>query len=160
MKPISRPLRILLLASTLGFAVAALTATAAPDKAAGGKPASAASAKTPAKKPAEEPTIPGQVIARNNGGFLGLTIVSNNFVIAFYDAEKKPMAVDVARATARWSVNYKAFDERAVLNPSPDGMSLTSTKFVRPPFTFKLFLTLLGPAEDSPAENFVIDVRL
>jgi len=151
MKPISRPLRILLLASTLGFAVAALTATAAPDKAAGGKPASAASAKTPAKKPAEEPTIPGQVIARNNGGFLGLTIVSNNFVIAFYDAEKKPMAVDVARATARWSVNY---------NPSPDGMSLTSTKFVRPPFTFKLFLTLLGPAEDSPAENFVIDVRL
>jgi hypothetical protein len=169
MKPIACLLKTLLLASLLGIAVPGLaqnTTTVLPSK-------SAVTNKTEAnknilpgpKKPAkveEEPVIPGIVIPRASGGYLGLTLENNNFKLSFYDAKKKPAKVDVARATARWQAQYKVVDERAVLNPTPDGLALSSNKFVRPPYVFKLYLTLLsegGEGEGTAAETYVIDFR-
>lgn len=119
--------------------------------------------KSSAKKEEPPPKIEGMEIARGGNGFLGLQIVEGRFKLSFYDAKKKAIAPDVARAALRWPVNYKIGDERTVL--MPDGnKALTSTKAVRPPYTFKLFITLIREgdqaAADSPAgETYVIDFR-
>jgi hypothetical protein len=67
--------------------------------------------------------------------------------------------VDVARATARWPVKDKRGDERAVLNPNGDGTVLTSGTFVRPPFVFKLYLSLFVEGSNDAVESYVIDFR-
>ena len=152
MKPIDCLLKTLVLASSLGIAVPLLAedaTTAPPSKSAATNKAEAikntppaSGAKTPAKVE-EEPKIPGFVIPRDKGGYLGLTLENGNFKMSFYDAKKKPVKADVIRARARWPVNYKVGNERAVLNPTSDGMALISNHFVRPPYIFKLYLTLM-----------------
>ena len=113
--------------------------------------------KTPTK-PEPPAKIDGIVLNRPNGGFLGLQLLNSNFKLSFYDAKKKPATVDVARATARWPVHYKIGpDERTVLNPTADGKALTSTWFVRPPHTFKLYLSLLNDGQENAVESYVID---
>jgi hypothetical protein len=156
-------MKMLLLAVSLGIAVP-LTAQ---DAAAGSPPNSVAPKKTSAIKgpaaaqpPVEpEPQIAGITIARTKGGFLGILVENGNFKLSFYDAKKKPTQVDVARATARWPVKYKLGDERTVLNPAGDGMTLTSGTFVRPPLVFKLYLALFAEGSDDAVENYVIDFR-
>jgi hypothetical protein len=167
MKPIDCLLKTLVLASSLGIAASGLaqdTTTAPPSKSAvTNKNALPTSGP---KKPAiieKEPVIPGIVIPRTNGGYLGLTLENSNFKLSFYDAKKKPAKADVVRATARWQAQYKALDERAVLNPTPDGMALVSNKFVRPPYVFKLYLTLFkggGEGEETTAEPYLVDFRM
>lgn len=94
-------------------------------------------------------TLPGTVLVRPNGkGFLSLTIEGNGFKLAFYDAKKKQIPCDVAKAAARWRPNYKTTEDRKILLPSSDGKTLESSD-VRPPYNFKLFLTLLS--EDGQA---------
>ena len=104
-----------------------------------------------------EPTIPGISVARKNGGFIGIEIADGGFKLSFYDAKKKQVPYDVARATARWNPSYKKGDERRVLNPSGDGKTLTSAA-VRAPYLFKLYVTLLSE-DDQAVESFVIDFR-
>ncbi len=87
--------------------------------------------------------ILGIEIARANGRYLGLEIVSGNFKLTFYNEKKKPEPVDVARATARWQARTKPFREFNVLNPSGDGHSLAGNRFVRPPHIFIVYLTLM-----------------
>lgn len=120
----------------------------------------AAPAKSPAAKtkPAEaEGKIEGLTIARADG-FLGLQLsAENRFVLGFYDTKKKPVAPNIARAALRWSVHYQPQDERTVLNPSGDGFTLTSEKFVRPPRRFKLFISLYGEGSDQALESYVVD---
>ena len=115
----------------------------------------------PAKK--EEPAaIEGIVVSRGALGFLGVQIVNSTFKISFYDANKKPAKADVARALLRWDPKSRSGSERVVLNLSEDGMSLTSPKNIRPPYLFKLFITLLKDAaagEDAAGETHVIDFR-
>jgi len=101
--------------------------------------------------------IAGTEIARPGGGFLGLQIVSSRFVLSFYDARKHPAPVDVARAALRWPVKYQPADERVVLNPAADGLSLTSEKSIRPPHRFKVFLALLAEGRDEAVESYVVD---
>ena len=121
------------------------------------KPSTVPATKTPTK-PEPPAKIDGIVLNRPNGGFLGLQLLNSNFKLSFYDAKKKPATVDVARATARWPVHYKIGpDERAVLNPTADGKALTSTWFVRPPHTFKLYLSLLNDGQENAVESYVID---
>lgn len=99
-----------------------------------------------------EPVIPGVVAERKNGGFIGVEIADGGFKLSFYDAKKKQIPCDVARATARWNPINKKGDERRVLNPSGDGKTLTCVR-VQPPYNFKLFITLLS--EDGEAvESF------
>jgi hypothetical protein len=115
------------------------------------------------KKPTPTPEPPGKIegmpIARGSG-YLGIAVVGGNFKLTFYDAKKKPVAPDVSRAALRWPVTYKLGEERVVLNPASDGKSLTAGKFIRPPLTFKLYITLLTEGADEGAgETFAVDFR-
>jgi hypothetical protein len=125
-----------------------------------GKAAPKAGAKGSKKDEKEEPKIEGIEIPRANKTYLGLQIVNGAFKMTFYDKDKKPVPPDVARAALRWDAKYKVGQERLILNPGGDPNSLINTKPVRPPYTFKLFITLLkdGTDGDNPVgESFVID---
>lgn len=128
---------------------------------------SLAADKAPAKKaePAkavEEPQIKGVVVPRAAGGYLAVEIVNSTFKLSFYDAKKQPVPPDVARALLRWDPKTKVGQERVVLNPSGDGLSLGTGKPVRPPYAFKLFITLIKEAKESEepvGETYTIDFR-
>ena len=130
--------------------------TVAP-KAPAGK--AATTAKKVEKKKEELPKIPGTVVNRPNGTFLGLEVVGGNFKLTFYDKKHKPMAVDVTRATARWPNPRSPGDNRTVLNGS--GSALVGAKPVVPPYTFNVYLTLLvGEGEGAKAvENYTVAFR-
>ncbi|WP_438480043.1 hypothetical protein [Oleiharenicola lentus] len=103
----------------------------------------------PVEKKVEEPKIPGQVLTRSNGTFLSLTLEEGKFKLGFYDAKKKAMAPDVARAVARWPNVHGPGQNRSVLNPADDGKSLLSAQFVRGPYAFTLILVLIkGDGEE------------
>jgi hypothetical protein len=105
----------------------------------------------------EEIVLPGSVIKRKNGGYLSLTVEGNFFKLSFYDEKKKPASADAVRATTRWKPVNTSGEERSVLNPEGDG-SLRGNVIVRPPFVFKVYLTLIG--EDGKAiESHVVDFR-
>jgi hypothetical protein len=90
-------------------------------------------------------------------GFMGLQLVNSTFKLSFYDAKKKPTAPDVTRAALRWDVKYQPAPERAVLNPD-GGTALTSAKVVKPPYTFKLNITLIkGEGDDAATEFLSVD---
>jgi hypothetical protein len=55
----------------------------------------------------------------------------------------------------RWPVKYQPGDERAVLNPS--GTALTSSKVVKPPLVFKVFIGLYVEGNDKAVESYVVD---
>jgi hypothetical protein len=118
--------------------------------------------KKAAEQKKEEPKIEGVVVSRGEKGYMGVEIVGSSFKITFYDTKKKKIAPDVARAALRWDPKYKVGSERVVLNPDADGKSLSSPRSIRPPYTFKLFITLLKEAtekEDAVGETHVIDFR-
>ncbi len=126
----------------------------------------AGAAKAPAKKAEAVPKIEGMEIARGAKGFLGLQLVGGTFKLSFYDMKKKPVAPDVARAMLRWDPKGKVGQERLVLNR--DGMALSSPRPVRPPYVFKLFITLIpegaatgdGAEAATPAgETIVVDFK-
>lgn len=121
-------------------------------------------AKTTSKAPAKEEkaaTIPGIEIPRGKG-FLGIQIVDSAFKLSFYDEKKKPTVADVDRAALRWDPKYKVGEERVVLTPSEDRKSLSSPKNIRPPYNFKLFITLIKDAAEGKEpvnETLTIDFR-
>lgn len=146
----------LLLVASLGL-VAPMFAQA-PSKS---KPAPAPAKQEETAKPEGEEAeivLPGTVIARKEGGFLSVTVENNVFKIAFYDAKKKQVAPDVARAAIRWSPKNKKGDERRILNPAGDGMTLESPPPVLPPHNFRIFVTLLN-ASDEAVETHNTDFR-
>lgn len=118
-----------------------------------------AAVKKDEKKKEVELKIPGVNITRANGTFLGLEVVGGNFKLSFYDKKKKPMAVDVTRATARWPNPRSPGDNRTVLNGS--GTALVGAKPVVPPFTFNVYITLLKGEGDAATavESFVVQLR-
>ena len=108
------------------------------------------------KKEAPLPKIEGIEIPHGEG-FMGLQLVSGTFKLSFYDKKKKPTLPDVVRAALRWKVNYQPTEERTVLN-SDGGNALASGKVVKPPYTFKLFITLIkGEGDDAPTESLTVD---
>jgi hypothetical protein len=113
------------------------------------------------KKEEAPPKIEGVEIARGEAGFMGLQIVDSNFKLSFYDTKKKPIAADVSQAVLRWNPKYQKNEERVLLERSADGKYLTSPRVIRPPHTFKLYLTLFKEpstgTEAVAAENYVID---
>lgn len=123
-----------------------------------------AAAKREAPKAAEPAKIEGIEVARGAAGFLGVAMVGNTFKITFYDAKKKPISADVARAVLRWDPKYKVGSERVVLNRTEDGKALASSRNIRPPHVFKLYITLIkdageGEAAEGAGETHVIDFR-
>jgi hypothetical protein len=111
------------------------------------------------KKKDEMGVIKGTTINRANGTFLGLEVVSGNWVLSFYDKKKKPVAMDVTRATARWPNVRGPGDNRTVLNGS--GTKLVGSRTVLPPYTFNVYITLLkGEGDDAQAvETVVVQYR-
>jgi len=148
----------LLMAASIGMVVP-LVAQTAPKKAAP-KGGAAKPAPAPEVPAGEEPEIalPGAVISRSGGGFLSLTIEGIHFKLSFYDAKKKPVDADAIRAITRWDPVNKTGQVRSILNPSGDGKSLTGNVPVRPPYVFKVYITLIGP-EDAVIESHVVDFR-
>ena len=144
---------------------------AAADKAAAEKKAKASAKTAPAAKTApdskaktkkEEPPakIEGMEIPRGTRGFLGIQIVNSTFKLSFYDAAKKPIPPDMANAVLRWNVSYQKLPERAFLTPS--GTALVGEKIVKPPYNFRLSLTLFKEAvasdgADAGVENYSLD---
>lgn len=165
------PVRLVLALASLAVAVGrAQTPTSAPvsnQKAPAAKSAlpakTAPAAKAPAakavKKEEPPPKIEGITIPRGKN-FLGIQIVNGTFKLSFYDEKKKPVPPDVSRAVLRWDPKYKVGKERLLLGPGEDGKSLSSPKNIRPPYNFKLYITLLkeaSEAEEPAGETFVID---
>ncbi|HWA25655.1 MAG TPA: hypothetical protein VG734_08350 [Lacunisphaera sp.] len=150
-----------------GEAAPATKPTPAPAAPAGPTPAPPAATKTtkPAKPEAKKvevlPKIPGTVITRENGNFLGLQVINGNFVLTFYDKKHKPMAADVTRVAARWPNTRTGTpsDYRTVLNGS--GSAMTGARTVLPPFNFNVYLTLLkGEGDEAKAvENYTVQFR-
>ena len=113
-----------------------------------------------APEPAQaDGVIAGMTLPRPNGHFLGIEVVSGNFKLSFYNEHKKPEAGDLTSAALRWPVHYQPNDERTLLTPSSDGLSLTSGKPVRSPLAFKLYLSLFAAGKGDPVETYVIDFR-
>jgi hypothetical protein len=159
MKTTAGLVRALLVAAAFGMAVPGFAQYGPPAKAkargAGEAPANPAA---PAKEDEKEGKIVGLEIARANGGFLGLSIEGGGFKLAFYDAKKKPVAIDVASGVARWQPATQKGSEVAPLSPSGDGKALASSKFVQPPRNFRVFLTLFNAAGDA-VESYPVDFR-
>ena len=111
------------------------------------------------KKADEMGVIKGVTVNRANGTYLGLEVVSGNWVLSFYDKKKKPTGMDVTRGTARWPNVRGPGDNRTVLNAS--GTKLVGSKTVLPPYTFNVYITLLkGEGDDATAvESFVVQYR-
>ena len=112
----------------------------------------------------EEAKIEGQAIARAGGGWLGLKVEGGTFRLRFYDANKKPIAPDVARAVLRWKSNRRIAREVAVLTLGGEPNLMTSEKSVPPPYSFRLTLVLLrtgsGESEaDEAGEAMLSAVR-
>lgn len=130
-----------------------------PAAAAGTKATDAKAGKKDDKKKEEEPKIPGVTIKRPNGTFLGLEVAGGKFKLSFYDKKKKPMAVDVTRAIARWPNTRAPGDNRTVLNLS--GKALIGVKPVVPPYAWNVYLTLLqGEGDDAAAvETYTVAFR-
>jgi hypothetical protein len=152
----------LLMAASIGMVVPVIAQT--PPKKDASKPGSAKpGAAKPAPAPAApaeevEPVIPGTVITRADGGFLSLTVEGIHFKLSFYDAKKKPIEANAIRAIARWDPVNKAGEVRSILNPTDDGKALKGNVPVRPPYVFKVYLSLIG-AEDKVLESHVVDFR-
>jgi len=117
-----------------------------------------AKAKVEVKKEVEL-KIPGTVITRPNGTFLGLELDGNKFKLSFYDAKKKPMNPDVLRATARWP------DPRGPRNLftllSLNGKALIANKPVLPPYNFQVVFNLFQSDDEgaSAAETYTLPFR-
>jgi hypothetical protein len=120
-------------------------------------------AKPAATEPAEEKEgkIEGLQINRPNGRYLGLTVEGGQWKLTFYDKKKKPEPTDVTRANIRWVIPMKSPHERAVLNPGGDGKSLVGNRFVRPPYVFQVFITMLsGEGDDAEVtESYALQYR-
>jgi hypothetical protein len=143
-------------ARTLGVVIALSVALpgigfAAPAKSAPGK-----SAPKEAKEEEKEGIIAGLTIPRTKGGFLGLAVDGGGFKLSFYNEKKKPIAIDVAQATARFQPKKRPGQMHVVLNPTGDSKALASQEFVPPPRVFKVFLTLLD-ASGQAVENYTVD---
>ena len=139
----------LLMAASIGIVVPLFAQTAPKNP--------APSADAPAEEEVE-PQLPGSVIARSGGGFLSLSLEGGHFKLSFYDAKKKPVPADAVRAVTRWDPVNKTGDVRSILNPTDDGTALKGNVIVRPPYVFKVYLTLIG-ADDKAIESHVVDFR-
>lgn len=154
--------KTVLMAASIGMVIPIVAAPPKPGTK--DKPATTPQPSTPPKTdkaapaaPKEEVKIPGYVKPRAKGGFISLVVESGKFTLTFWDADKKQVPVDVARASARWDQKNRVSQGRTVLNPAGDSLSLVSAGYAPPPYVFKLFITLLNE-EGAGVENYTFDV--
>jgi hypothetical protein len=116
------------------------------------------SGKAPGKT-AEPAKITGTEVTRPGKGFIGLEVVGGNFRLSFYDESREPVSPAAVKAVLRWTPTNRTGSEFYALEPSADGKALTSPKTVRPPYQFKLFLSLFAAGAEAPFESHTIDFR-
>jgi hypothetical protein len=104
----------------------------------------------------KEGTISGTPIQRREGGWLGIELTDNTFVLTFYNAKKNPTPADKTSAILRWAVHYQPNDERTELRPTGDSAIFASPYSVKPPHTFLLHITLLSDSTNR-VESYDID---
>ena len=109
----------------------------------------------PAPTPEKEGTVGGIAIQRAEG-WLGLELKDGTFQLTFYDAKKHPVAADKSSAVFWWPVHYQPNPERTELTPTDNPAVFASPYKVKPPYAFKLHITLLAPGS-SDVESYVID---
>ncbi len=125
-------------------------------------PKTAAPKVTLKKKEDEMGKIEGVEVARGEKGYFGLQVVGGSFKLTFYNEKKKPTTGPFDRAALRWNPINKKGDERVVLLPDGSGQTFTAGSPVKPPYNFKVFVTLVKDATDGqPAvnENYVVDFK-
>ena len=110
-------------------------------------------------KTAEPAKIAGMEIARPGKGFIGLEVAGGNFRLSFYDENREPVAPAAVKAVLRWTPTNRTGSEFYALEPSADGKVLTSPKTVRPPYQFKMFLSLFAAGAEVPFESHTVDFR-
>lgn len=123
--------------------------------------APATSTKKDDKKKKEETMgkIEGMEIPRGTG-FLGLQVVNGTFKLTSYNEKKKPVAADFTRVALRWQPAYQKNPERTLLTPGAGVGVFSSEKIVKPPYSMRLFVTLIkGDTDDAPVENLTIEFR-
>ncbi len=101
--------------------------------------------------------LPGSVVPHGDG-WLSLSLSGGTFRLGCYDANKQPIDMPFARATARWNSTLRTSEQRLVLNPSGDGKTLKGNRPVKPPYVFKVYLTLIN-ADDTVGASYVVDFR-
>jgi hypothetical protein len=102
----------------------------------------------------EQPALPdtGMNIARGTGGWINIEAAENRLTLRFFDANKTPVTPDVDRGVVR--VVYPAREDvRVVLNL--EGDSLRSPPTVRPPWVFRIYVTLSRDGVPE-AESYVV----
>ena len=104
---------------------------------------------------AAEPKLEGVVIERSSGGFLTVTMDGPKLVLSFFDAEKKQIPPDVDHAFVRIHPAGRNPLRRTLIKMD-DGLTLTHGQPLRPPWVFKLYITLVD-ANDKAIEEYVVD---
>lgn len=105
----------------------------------------------------KEGTVAGTPIARPQGGWLGLELKGNSFVMTFYNAKKKPAPADASSAVLWWPVHYQPNPERTELAATGDAAVLASSYSVKAPHTFLLHIVLLFTGKPDASESYVIN---
>jgi len=104
---------------------------------------SATPAADAAAKAGEEVKIPGVVLTRPDGRFLGVETEGVRMKITFYDQEKKKEKADAIRISARWTDTQPRF---TVLVPM-EAETLASPGVLKRPFNYLVYLALVGADE-------------
>ena len=97
--------------------------------------------------------LDGVVVERPSGGFIQLKVEGVRLVLRTYDEKKKPVAVDVDRATVRLQFASRS-PEQFTLVPSEDGLSLTVGKPLRQPHVFRAHIVLLRGSGEEAVETY------
>jgi hypothetical protein len=102
----------------------------------------------------EEPTIPGVVLTRPDGRFLGVETEGVTMRVTFYNKEKEKESADAVRISARWTDSRPRFT--VLLPVAPE--TLASPGVLSRPFNYLVYLTLVGP-DDAVLESHSLRLR-
>ena len=95
----------------------------------------------------------GVNVARGDGWF-NFAAKGSRFIVTFYDVRKKPTAAEVQNGLVRYMYVAKR-PKRTVLNLREDGQALISPPTVRPPYVFRVYLSLFSRNEADGGETYV-----
>ena len=107
--------------------------------------------------PAAKPELPktGVNLSRPAGGWLNVEVVGHQFVVSFFDGEKKPVSVEAVRGVVRYVYTAKENKPPVPLNRSADGQKLVSPAKIRSPHVFHVHLVLIGGSANETSESHV-----
>ena len=97
--------------------------------------------------------LDGVVLPRASGGFLQIKMEGVHLFLRSYDEQKKPVAIDVDRATVRLQFASRS-PEQYVLVKSEDGLALTAGRPVRQPHVFRAYISLFKGESQEAVETF------